>query len=137
VISNILMVTSAGIILMLGIMHLFYTFHGRKLTPRDPALQNRMSQVAPVISSETTMWKAWVGFNASHSFAAILFGLIYGYLAVFNNELLFKSPFLLIVGFAMLGGFVVIGKLYWFSVPFRSICVSFICYVASVAISWA
>jgi hypothetical protein len=96
-----------------------------------------MRQVPPVISSETTMWKTWVGFNASHSFGAILFGLIYGYLAIFNNEFLFKSPFLLVVGFAMLGGFVVISKIYWFSVPFRSICVSFACFVVSVAISLA
>ena len=82
------------------------------------------------------MWKAWVGFNASHSFGAILFGLIYGYLAIFNSEFLFKTPFLLCIGFAMLGGLVVIGKLYWFSIPVRSICVSFAFYVASVAISW-
>lgn len=83
------------------------------------------------------MWKAWIGFNASHSFGAILFGLIYGHLAISNSALLFDSPVVLGVGFAMLGGYVVLGKLYWFSVPYRSICVSFACYVASIAISRA
>jgi hypothetical protein len=134
---EILMVASAGIILALGVIHLLYTIWGSKLTPRDPALQARMSQVSPVISSETTMWKAWIGFNASHSFGAILFGLIYGHLAISNSALLFDSPVVLGVGFAMLGGYVVLGKLYWFSVPYRSICVSFACYVASIAISRA
>jgi hypothetical protein len=136
VIENILMMVSAGIILMLGVIHLIYTFWGRKLTPRDPNLKTSMTHISPVISSETTMWKAWVGFNASHSFGAILFGLIYGYLAMFKAELLFKTPFLLALGFSMLGGLVVIGRLYWFSVPFRSLCVSLAFYVASVAISW-
>ena len=54
---------------------------GPKLTPRDPELQSSMSQIAPVITKETTMWRAWVGFNASHSVGAILFGLVFGFLA--------------------------------------------------------
>jgi hypothetical protein len=135
--ATIFMVASAGIILALGVIHLVYTFSGRRLTPRDSALESRMREVTPVITSETSMWKAWVGFNASHSFGAILFGLIYGYLAIAAGALLFASPFLLLVGFAMLAGLVVLGKLYWFSVPFRSICVAFVLYVASIALGLA
>ena len=134
-IAKILMVISAGIIFMLGVLHLIYTFWGSKLTPRDPTLQVSMSQISPVITRETTMWKAWVGFNASHSMGAILFGLIYAYLAVFQNALLFNSAFLLVVGLAMLGGFVMLGKIYWFSVPYRGICISFACYVASIGMA--
>ena len=104
-IAKVLMIFSASIILILGILHLVYTFWGPKLTPRDAALQLSMSQISPVITKETTMWRAWVGFNASHSMGAILFGLIYGYLAIAQSQLLFHSPFLLIVGLAMLGGF--------------------------------
>lgn len=76
------MVISAGILLALGSLHLVYTFWGSRLTPLDPALKVRMSEVPLVLTKETTMWKAWIGFNASHSMAAILFGLIYGYLAI-------------------------------------------------------
>jgi hypothetical protein len=130
------MVFSASIILTLGVLHLIYTFWGLKLTPRDPALQVSMSQISPVITKETTMWRAWVGFNASHSMGAILFGLIYGFLAIAQSRLLFQSPFLLIVGLAMLGGFFALGKVYWFSVPFTGISISLVCYVASIAASW-
>ena len=28
------------------------------------------------------MWRAWVGFNATHGFGLILFGALYGYLAI-------------------------------------------------------
>jgi hypothetical protein len=128
------MVFSTGIILTLGVAHLVYTFWGPKLTPRDPALQISMSQISPVITKETTMWRAWVGFNASHSMGAILFGLIYGFLAIAHSQLLFQSPFLLIVGLAMLGGFFVLAKVYWFRVPFTGISISLACYVASIAV---
>ena len=66
-----LMAASAAILLALGLLHLLYTFRGPKLWPRDASLQQRMSEVSPVITRETTMWKAWIGFNASHSFGAI------------------------------------------------------------------
>jgi hypothetical protein len=127
------MVFSASIILTLGVAHLVVTFWGPKLTPRDPALQVSMSQISLVITRETTVWRAWVGFNASHAMGLILFGLIYGFLAIAHSQLLFQSPFLLIVGLAMLGGFFVLSKVYWFSVPFTGISISLACYIASIA----
>ena len=135
--ATILMVLSASIMCALGILHLVYTFWGPKLTPRDHALQVSMSRISPVITKETTMWRAWVGFNVSHSMGAILFGLVFGFLALAHGPLLFQSPFLLVVGLAMLGGFVVLGKVYWFSAPFRGTSMSLACYVASIALSRA
>ena len=134
-IAKILMVASAGILLTLGVVHLAYTFWGSKLTPRDPALQVSMSQISPVITRETTMWRTWVGLNASHSMGLILFGLIYAYLALFHADLLFKSPFLLIVGLGTILGFVLLAKLYFFSVPFAGVYVALACYIASIAFS--
>jgi hypothetical protein len=134
---KILMVLSASIIFTLGVFHLVYTFWGPMLTPRDPALQISMSQISPVITNQTTMWRCWVGFNASHSMGLILFGLVFGYLALAHGKLLFQSPFLLVVGLAMLGGFVVLSKVYFFSGPLKGICISLACYVASVALSRA
>ncbi len=132
--ANTLIAISSGIILLLGIVHLAYTFFGSKLTPRDAALQASMKLVSPVITRETTMWKSWIGFNASHSLGAILFGLIYGYLALHHPAFLFESNFLLIVGWSLLASFVVLGKLYWFSIPFRGILIAFACYCAAVII---
>ncbi|MFY9938666.1 MAG: hypothetical protein WAK33_17425 [Silvibacterium sp.] len=111
--ARILMVFSASIVLTLGVLHLVSTFWGPSLTPRDPALQISMSQSSPVMTKETTMWRCWVGFNASHSLGLILFGLVFGYLALAHGQLLFRSPFLLVVGLAMLGGLVVLCKVYF------------------------
>jgi hypothetical protein len=133
--AQILVVLSAGIILALGTIHLVYTFRGSKLFPRDRALQASMNEVSPVISKETTMWRAWVGFNASHSMGAMLFGLVYGFLAAAHAPLLFHSPYLLAVGLAMLGGLFALGKVYWFRVPFAGIGIALACYVAGVVLS--
>lgn len=133
--GSALVAVSAGILLLLGTVHLVYTFRGPKLTPRDPALRESMSNISPVLTRQTTMWKAWVGFNASHSLGAILFGLVYGYLAIAHAEFLFGSPFLLAVGLAMLASYVVLAKLYWFSIPFIGVSVATASYAAAVA--WA
>jgi hypothetical protein len=128
------MVLSMSIVFTLGVVHLAYTFRGPNLTPRDPALQISMSQISPVITNETTMWRCWVGFNASHSMGLILFGLVFGFLALAHGELLFQSPLLLAVGLGMLGGFVLLSKIYFFSVPLTGISISLACYVASIAL---
>ena len=132
------MVLSAAMILALGIVHLIYTFRGPKLTPRDSALQARMREVSPVISREMTMWKAWVGFNASHSLGAILFGLVYGYLALAHPDFLFQSAFLLGVGLCLLAAYAALGKAYWFRVPFGGILIALAAYLVGLVagLSW-
>lgn len=134
-IARLSMVLSAGILFTLGAMHLAYTFWGTSLAPRDPALQISMSQISPGLIGETTMWRCWVGFNATHSMGLILFGLIYAYLAWAHDQLLFRSPFLLLVGLVTLAGFIVVCRLYFFSAPLAGVSVSFVFYVASIALS--
>src|SRR4026209_2382134 len=112
-IARAFMVLSAAVILALGVVPLLYTFRGPKLMPRDRALQARMREVSPVISRETTMWKAWIGFNASHAPGAILFGTVYGYLALAPPAVLFQSAFLLGLGLCLLAAYAALGKAYF------------------------
>jgi len=132
-----LMAGSAAVLFLLGLLHLVYTFHGPRLLPRDAELQERMKSVSPVITRETTMWKAWIGFNASHSFGAMLFGLVYGYLALFHPAFLFQSAFLLGVGFVLLGAYTFLGVRYWFSIPFRGILLSLVLYACALILASA
>ena len=83
------------------------------------------------------MWRCWIGFNATHSMGLILFGLVFGFLAVAHGQLLFRSPFLLTVGLAMLGAYVVLCRVSFFSVPFAGVSISLACYVISIALSRA
>jgi len=126
---------SAAIILLLGLIHLLYTFRGPKLRPRDAELEARLEQVSPVITRETTMWKAWVGFNASHSYGAIFFGVVYGYLALAHSAFLFQSTTLLAVGALLLAGYTFLGKRYWFSIPLRGIVVALVAYLGALVLA--
>lgn len=123
---------SAAIIFTLGIIHLVYTFYGPKLHSRDLELQDRMSEVSPVITRETTLWKCWIGFNASHSLGAMLFGAAFSYLALWHGELFFQPAFLQWLGLLTLAGYIFLGKRYWFSIPFRGTELATILYVLAL-----
>ena len=113
----LLLTASAAIILTLGVIHLIYTFIGVRLHPKDVGLREELTRASLVITEETTIWKAWIGFNASHSYGAILFGALYGYPALFHSVFLFRSLYLLLLGLSFLLGYTVLGTLYWFRVP--------------------
>jgi hypothetical protein len=131
--ASLLVAASGAVMLSLGSLHLVYTFFGPKLRLRDPELEGRMKVVHPGITRQTTMWKAWVGFNASHS----LFGLLYGYLALAQPAVLFGSIFLGMLGGAFLLGFVALGKAYWFSTSFRGLVLASILYGGGFAVALA
>lgn len=127
-----LMTLSASILFLLGAAHLVFTFRGDRLHPRDPALIDRMRAVSPVLTRETTMWRAWIGFNASHSLGAMLFGVVYADLALAHGPVLWSSPVLLGAGAVLLAVFVFLGRRYWFSFPFRGVVLALVAYIAAV-----
>ena len=135
--ASLLLAASAFIILVLGSAHLWLTYRGKAFEPRDAALKRRLEEVSPIISRQTTMWRSAVGFHASHSAGAMLFGLIYGYLALAQATVLFGSPFLLALGLVYLGSMAVLGYRYWFSAPFRSIVIALGLYGAALIAQWA
>jgi len=65
--EKILIIIGASIFGILGTMHLLYTFFTNKFTARNQHVVEAMQSTSPVLTKETTMWKAWIGFNASHS----------------------------------------------------------------------
>lgn len=129
-VTQILFATSASIVLVLGTLHLVLTFRSRRFEPRDAALLARMKEVSPAISRQTTLWRAGQGFHASHSLGAMLFGLVYLYLAFEPSHFLSGSRFLLGLGLAYLVAMAVLAHRYWFRVPFRGVSLSLAAYVA-------
>ena len=132
--SSYLLAISAFIIGTLGVMHLLITFRGNKIHPRNADLFTAMQSEPLVITRQTTMWKAWIGFNASHSYGALLFASIFGYLAFAQSELFFGSMYLQATGLFMLLGYCHLGFRYWFSVPFRGIVLATIFYLAAIVV---
>ena len=134
---QLLISASAAIALFLGTLHLIYTFASDKFLPRAPAVAEQMKRVSPVISKETTMWRVWIGFNASHSLGVMLFGVVYGYLSLFHFSMLRQDHFLLSVGAIFLASLVLLAKRYWFSVPLMGVGISLLLYLAGVALAVA
>ncbi|MBI4912013.1 MAG: hypothetical protein HY823_04690 [Acidobacteria bacterium] len=133
-VSSALVAASALILFLLGLFHLVFTFRGSKLHPRDPDLQQRMAQDCLRLTSQTSVWRAWIGFNASHSLGILLFGSVYGYLAVCSPGILFQSPFLLLLGFLTLCAYAFLSWRYWFSIPLRGSLLALLFYVLALVV---
>ena len=70
--AQILLIVGASIFGLLGVAHLYFTFFTTNFEPHDASVKTAMEGTSPVLTKETTMWRAWVGFNASHSLGAML-----------------------------------------------------------------
>lgn len=133
-ISPILIVASAAAVGLLGCVHLLFTFSGNRFDPRDAALTEALQVVSPVISRQTTMARAAKGFHASHSLGAVVFGLVWGYLALVQWPLLQQSPFLLALGMAVLLAYLALAQRFWFSVPLRGIAMANVLYAVGAGL---
>ena len=135
--ASTLIAISAAITALFGSIHLLYTFHGPKLHPRDKNVMLAMEHTCPVITKETTVWRATVGFNATHSMGLMLFGAIYAYLALAHPVVFWQSTFLMTLGLIVLIAYAVLAKLYFFSIPFRGIVLATMLYVAGLVTNTA
>src|SRR5262249_3673198 len=133
--AQLLVASSAAIALLLGFLHLAYTFFTRKLTPRDERVEREMRQALPRITPQITMWSAWIGFNATHSMGIILFGAIYGYLALFAWRLLVHSAFFVGRGSAFFLSYLVIARVYFHKAPLICIAVAAALYVLGIVLA--
>lgn len=133
--ASALIAASAAVVGTLGALHLVLTFHGQRLEPRDPAVRAAMERTHPVITRETTVWRATRGFNASHGLGIVVFALVYGHLAWQRPEWLAASPFLQVLGMAVLLAYLALARRYFFSIPFRGVALACGLYAAGWALS--
>ncbi|MFT7613530.1 MAG: hypothetical protein ACI9J3_002505 [Parvicellaceae bacterium] len=59
------------ILVTLGTLNFLYTFFSDKFTSRNINVIDEIKSSHMKLTKETTMWKAWIGFNASHSSGAM------------------------------------------------------------------
>ena len=133
--ADVLIAASAVVLGAFGCLHLFYTYHGNKLDPRDPAVREAMERSSPVITRQTTVWRAATGFHASHSLGMISFALIYGYMAMFRPKVLGDSAFLMVLGMAVELSYLALSKRYFFKIPFRGAALASALYAAGWALA--
>lgn len=129
--SQVLIIAGAAILGILGLIHLIYGLATNKFDAYDPKLTTAMQQSSPVITRQTTMWKAWMGFNHSHSLGVLWIPLIYIPLALNYLEVLQQSLWLSLLPVVMAAAYVVLAKKYWFNIPLIGSLMAFACFLAA------
>ncbi len=130
-IAKILWLSGSAIFLVLGALHLYYTFFTGKFNARNKAVTSEMKNTSPVLTRYTTMWNAWIGFNASHSAGAIFFGLINILLAAQYFSIIQSSVLIVLLNIMTVAFYCWLAKKYWFRVPLTGILIATGCFVAS------
>ncbi|EQD34310.1 conserved hypothetical protein, membrane, partial [mine drainage metagenome] len=108
-----------------------YTFadmsRPRRLVPDNPAVIEAMSSSSVRLAKGgTTMWRAWVGFNLSHSLGAMMFS--FGCIAVgLSLGLLALPKAALLVPVAIGATYFWLAIRYWFRVPAIVIAAATLC----------
>ena len=117
-----LFIAGAVPFLVLGLVHVIYSVLDERrpyrIAPRDPELVERMRAGTLILTRQTTVWRAWIGFNLSHGLGIVLFAgiLIHGAALHFDAvrsaapELLFAAPVIASLYFFM-------SLRYWFRIP--------------------
>lgn len=130
--ASSLIAAGSAILGLLGTVHLLYTLFTDRFEPRDAAAGAAMRATSPRLTRHTSVWSAWVGFNASHSLGAMLFGAVYGLLALAHPDWLRASPALLAVGLATCTAYLALALRYWFRTPLAGIALATLCFGAGV-----
>ena len=119
------------IMLGLGSIHLFYTFFTNKFKSRNEVVMSEMKKSHFILTKETTFWKAWIGFNASHASGALFIGILNCYLAFRHFQFLTANDFLPLFSIATIIFYAWLAKTFWFRIPLFGILLTLICYLAS------
>ena len=127
-IVRMVFLAGASIFGVLGTLHLFYTFFSDKFLARDPAVVDAMKGTSPRISRGTTMWRAWIGFNASHSLGAMLLSVFYLLLAGWHMDVLAGSSAFAVLPVIASAAYLMVARHYWFAAPFRGIAIATGCF---------
>ena len=133
-----LLILGGTVFCVLGVLHTVYTLldlrNPRRLAPVDPSVAHAMANSALKLSGgRTDMWRAWIGFNFSHSLGVLLVaGLALWAGSRFNTPPVgIIMPVLTLIGCIYL----VLALLYWFRAPAIGVAIGTTCFAAAWVLS--
>lgn len=129
--SQTLLIIGTTILAILGCAHLYYTFCTDKFNAYAPEVTKAMKSTSPVITKDTTVWRAWIGFNASHSIGLLTFACIYLPLSWLHMSFLKANIWLMILPVFISCIYLWLAKRYWFKVPLLGMLFATICFVTA------
>jgi len=133
----ILLIFGGSISCVLGGLHAIYTLldlrNPRRLVPVDPSVAHAMANSALRLSrGGTDMWRAWIGFNFSHSLGVLL----WAGLALWAGFRINTLPAGIIAVLTLVGCiYMVLALLYWFRIPAIGVAIGTSCFAAAWVLS--
>ena len=141
--SAVLVIVGAAILVLLGVGHVVFTLQstpaGGPMMPTDPAVRDAMVVegglgLAPAL--ESTLYRAWVGFNLSHSLGVIVVGAILLWHAVADLGAAVNETWFVVLAAVPIAYFAMAVK-YWFDKPRDAIAVAVVLVWAGIVIELA
>jgi len=133
-----LLISGGAVFGVLGALHATYTLldlrDPRRLVPVDPLVAQAMANTPLRLSQGATdMWRAWIGFNFSHSLGVLLVGA----LAIWAGSQASRLPIGVIIPALTLIGciYLVLCLLYWFRAPAVGVAIGTACFAAAWVVS--
>ena len=133
--GQIFLAAGGLVILVMGTLHGVLTLRDvvtpRSFTPTDDAVRLAMQGARVAFDRRLNLWKAWLGFNLSHSLGVVLFGgcLLFAsaHFAAFATSYFLQA---VCIGFA--AAYFVVSLRFWFRGPVIGSGFSLICILAAV-----
>ena len=136
--TAILLIAGGAMFATIGLLHGIYTLmdmrNPRRLIPMDPSVVRVMANsVLRLSRGGTDMWRAWVGFNFSHSLGVFLVGA----LGIWAGCRIRTLPVGVIIPVLTLIGctYEVLALLYWFWILAVGVAIGTGCFAAAWLIS--
>src|ERR1700751_5549816 len=130
-----LLILGGAVFGVLGALHATYTLldlrSPRRLVPADPSVAHAMANSALRLSGgRTDMWRAWIGFNFSHSLGVLLVAM----LAFWAGSRFNTLPLSVSTGVLTLIGcvYLILALLDWFRSPAIGVAIGTVCF----AVAW-
>jgi hypothetical protein len=133
----ILLMVGGAVFAVLGALHALYTLldlrNPRRLVPDDRAVVRAMANSALRLSrGGTDMWRAWIGFNFSHSLGVLLFAAW----AIWSGAHISTLPAGVLPALILIGCiYLALALLYWFRIPAIGIAIGTGCFAAAWLLS--
>jgi hypothetical protein len=133
--AQLLFIIAAAIFCLLGVTHVVLTirdlYDPRSFTPTDDTVRQAMVGARLRLAPATTIWRAWIGFNFSHSLGLLVFGGILGGLALYDFRLVARSIALQVTAIVVAGIYAGLAARFWFAVPAAAAACGALAFLAS------
>jgi hypothetical protein len=133
----VLLILGGTVFGVLGGLHAIYMLldlrNPRRLIPVDPSVAHAMANSALRLSGGgTDMWRAWIGFNFSHSLGVLLLAAV----AIWAGTRMRMVPVSIVAALTLVGCvYLALALRYWFRGPAIGVAIGTGCFAAAWVLS--